>query len=184
MDDMVKAAMAKWPMVPACCGWLGLDGRGEWYLRDDAAQAAGGFQARGAWPQAKGSRLQHAGLIAFIGRNYCRDSTGCWYFQNGPQRVFVELALAPWVLRLQADGEHWSTHTGEPAEPCDWWLDEEGLLYASGVTGLGVVHSADMLGASDWLDRHQIEPGELMRRDLPARFGYVLSPSAAQKKPA
>ena len=40
MDDIVKQAMAKWPNVPACAGWLGLGARGDWYLRDEAAQAA------------------------------------------------------------------------------------------------------------------------------------------------
>ena len=34
MDDIVKQAMAKWPNVPACWGWLGLDARGNWWLRD------------------------------------------------------------------------------------------------------------------------------------------------------
>ena len=40
MDDIVKQALAKWPNVPDCYGWLGLDARGHWYLRDDAVQAA------------------------------------------------------------------------------------------------------------------------------------------------
>ena len=43
MDDIVKAAIAKWPNVPHCYGWLGLDARGNWYMRDDQAQAAGPF---------------------------------------------------------------------------------------------------------------------------------------------
>ena len=43
MDDIVKQALAKWPNVPDCYGWLGLDARGNWYMRDDAAQAAGPF---------------------------------------------------------------------------------------------------------------------------------------------
>ena len=43
MDDIVRQAMAKWPHVPHCFGWLGLDARGDWYMRDDAAQAAGPF---------------------------------------------------------------------------------------------------------------------------------------------
>ena len=30
MDDIVKQAMAKWPNVPHCYGWLGLDARGNW----------------------------------------------------------------------------------------------------------------------------------------------------------
>ena len=40
MDDLVKQAMAKWPNVPDAYGWLGLGMRGDWYLRDEAAQAA------------------------------------------------------------------------------------------------------------------------------------------------
>ena len=32
MDDIVLQAMVKWPKVPACYGWLGLDARGRWYL--------------------------------------------------------------------------------------------------------------------------------------------------------
>lgn len=28
MDDIVKQAMVKWPNVPDCYGWLGLDARG------------------------------------------------------------------------------------------------------------------------------------------------------------
>ena len=34
MDELVQQAMAKWPNVPHCYGWLGLDARGRWYLRD------------------------------------------------------------------------------------------------------------------------------------------------------
>jgi len=53
MDDLVHQAMAKWPNVPDCYGWLGLDARGDWYMRDDQAQALGSFT------QSKGSRLAH-----------------------------------------------------------------------------------------------------------------------------
>ena len=68
MDEIVEAALRKWPNVPACRGWLGLDARGEWWLRDERAQAAGPF------PQVKGSRIEHAGLREFIARNYERDA--------------------------------------------------------------------------------------------------------------
>lgn len=54
MDEIVKAAMAKWPEVPACYGWLGLDARGQWHLRDDAVQRAGPFA--GANPAGRGQR--------------------------------------------------------------------------------------------------------------------------------
>ena len=101
MDDIVKQAMAKWPNVPNCYGWLGLDERGHWYLRDDPTQARGHFQS--GVPGAKGSLLQHEKLIEFIHRNYAADSMGAWFFQNGPQRVYVELAATPFVWRLSSD---------------------------------------------------------------------------------
>ena len=67
MDDIVKQAMAKWPNVPHCYGWLGLDARGNWYMRDEHSQALGGFAS--AIQGAKGSLLQHEKLIEFIHRN-------------------------------------------------------------------------------------------------------------------
>src|SRR4030095_7710788 len=89
MDDIVRQAIAKWPNVPHCFGWLGLDARGNWYMRDDRVQAAGPF------PQSKGSLLKHDKLIDFIQRNYECDEQGQWFFQNGPQRVYVELEGTP-----------------------------------------------------------------------------------------
>ena len=70
MDDLVQQAMRKWPNVPACFGWLGLDDRGDWYMRDDSVQAQGSF------PHAKGSKLAHSKLIEFIQRNYTHDEHG------------------------------------------------------------------------------------------------------------
>jgi len=93
MDDLVRQAMAKWPHVPDCYGWLGLDSRGQWHMRDDRVQALGSFQSGLAG--AKGSVLRHEKLIDFIHRNYEADAQGRWYFQNGPQRVYVELETTP-----------------------------------------------------------------------------------------
>ena len=39
-----------------------------------------------------------AAFADFIARNYEADEHGRWFFQNGPQRVFVDLELAPLVL--------------------------------------------------------------------------------------
>jgi hypothetical protein len=89
MDDIVKQAMAKWPNVPHCYGWLALDARGGWRMRDEQAQ-------QGNLP---GDRLNNAALLAFINRNYASDERGCWYFQNGPQRVYVNLETTPYVAR-------------------------------------------------------------------------------------
>lgn len=89
MDDIVKQAMAKWPNVPHCYDWLALDARGNWRMRDEAAQRAG----------THGDRLTNPALVGFINRNYLRDERGCWYFQNGPQRVYVILETTPFIAR-------------------------------------------------------------------------------------
>jgi hypothetical protein len=176
MDEIVKAALKKWPNVPACYGWLALDARGDWYMRDDRVQAAGPF------PQVKGSRILHDKLKAFIHRNYLADEAGQWYFQNGPQRVYVELEAAPWVWRLQARGAGMPpevvSHTGQVAQPAAALLDERGRLFLATDLGLGVVHALDMAEAADAVEAGHWVPEEVRFADLPARFGYVLSPQA------
>ena len=89
MDDIVKQAMAKWPNVPHCYGWLALDARGGWRMRDEAAQRA----------DAAGDKLTNPALVGFINRNYGHDERGNWYFQNGPQRVYVNLEATPFIAR-------------------------------------------------------------------------------------
>jgi len=120
MDDIVKAALAKWPNVPHCHGWLALDARGQWYMRDERTQAAGPF------PRVKGSRIGHDKLLGFIHRNYGRDDAGAWFFQNGPQRVYVQLEAAPYVWRVRRHdgGFEVSAHTGPQTQPLGAWLDE------------------------------------------------------------
>lgn len=177
MDDIVKAAMAKWPSVPDCHGWLGLDARGRWWMRDADAQAAGPFAGAGAHAQSRGSELKHDKLIEFIGRNYAADEQGQWYFQNGPQRVYVELALTPWVWRLHADGRVIS-HTGRTAMYQDSWLDADGRLYLACDLGLGVVHTLDMAVAADRVEAGVWAPQMSDVATLIARYGFVLSPWA------
>src|SRR5262245_35035953 len=97
MDDLVLRGMVKWPNVPAVYVWLSLDRRGQWLL--------------------KGERISTPTVTAFIGRNYERDERGCWFFQNGPQRVFVHLDYTPLVLRVVGPAEgtlELEAHTGRP----------------------------------------------------------------------
>ena len=171
MDDIVKAAMAKWPNVPHCYGWLGLDARGNWYMRDDRVQAQGPF------PASKGSLLRHDKLIEFIHRNYASDAKGQWYFQNGPQRVYVELENTPWVWRLQPDGSVLA-HTGVPAQVQDSLMDETGRLYLVTELGVGLVHSADMNLAADAVEAGRWRPVDVRADALPARFGFQPHPQA------
>ncbi len=171
MDDIVQAALKKWPNVPHCYGWLALDARGDWYMRDERIQHAGPF------PQVKGSRIDHDKLRAFIERNYAADAAGCWFFQNGPQRVYVELESTPWIWRLQPDGRVLS-HTGIEASVQSSGLDETGHLYLLTDLGLGLVHTADMTLAADAVEQGRWAPEEMIGSELPQRFGFVRRPVA------
>ena len=180
MDDIVKQAMAKWPNVPACSGWLGLDARGQWRLRDATAQACGAFTSGNEG--ARGDELRHEKLMEFIGRNYLKEADGRWFFQNGPQRVYVELETTPWIWRLRCtgDGVQLHSHTGQnlpPDEVQQVLLDEQGRLYLLMPQGLGMVHSMDMLDAANALE-HESWPAvqEVQSADLPKMFVYVMSP--------
>jgi Protein of unknown function (DUF2946) len=128
MDEIVLRAIQKWPNVPAVYGWLGLDRRGNWSI--------------------KGERVANPGITTFIGRNYARDDKGRWFFQNGPQRVFVTLAYTPLVYRTQRDpagGLSLIAHTGTlSVNPCDVFLDENGALLAHTELGVGLVHDQDL----------------------------------------
>ena len=174
MDDIVKAALKKWPSVPDCRGWLALDARGDWYMRDDRTQATGAF------PLVKGSRILHDKLREFIGRNYEVDGDGCWYFQNGPQRVYVELEAAPWVWRVElaAGGFQIESHTGRKASYRSAWLDETGRLYLHTDLGFGLVHTLDMGVAAQAVETGAWLVQVLQFAAAPARFGYRLSPHA------
>jgi hypothetical protein len=123
MDDIVKAAMAKWPNVPAVYGWLELTARGEWRI--------------------KGEPIDNEAICDFIGRNYSNDGCGNWFFQNGPQRVFVTLEATPIIYRLDELGRL-QTHTGaHPRELRAAFADGDGRLFLDTELGPGLVDSAD-----------------------------------------
>ena len=181
MDDMVRAALKKWPNVPACTGWLALDARGDWYMRDER------IQARGSFPVVKGSRIEHEKLREFIERNYESTKDGQWFFQNGPQRVYVELEAAPHVWRLMAvpgTAPAVRSHVGGGEAAVESaWLDEHGRLFLDSERGFGVVHSQDMLDASRAIEQGLWAPQGLGFAQMPARFGYVLKPQPVAPHP-
>lgn len=113
MDDIVAQAMRKWPNVPDVYNWLRLDERGRWRVRARDYEHSGRFETIG-----------NQAVVEFIGRNYQADGEGRWFFQNGPQRVFVGLACAPWVLRFSIDAMP-VTHTGRAATRVDAALIDE-----------------------------------------------------------
>jgi len=124
MDPIVRSAMEKWPNVPDLFGWLSLDARGQWRLRDEI--------------------IRQPKLIEFIQRNYLSDSEGRWFFQNGPQRVFVRLACTPWIVRLQADGTL-QTQTGASFDARVCLIDEIGHLILAGPSGPALLDDRDLL---------------------------------------
>ena len=172
MDAIVEAALRKWPNVPHCYDWLALDARGDWYMRDERIQAAGPF------PLVKGSRIDHEKLRGFIERNYASDADGAWFFQNGPQRVYVQLAAAPWVWRV-GDRAGWPvhSHTGRVARVLGSWLDEPGRLFLDTDIGFGIVHTMDMGHAALAVDAGHWQPETLAFEQMPGRFGYRLRPA-------
>lgn len=134
MDENVKLAMAKWPNVPHCYGWLGLDARGNWRMRDEHAQALG----------LAGDKIVHPALLAFINRNYLHDVQGRWYFQNGPQRVYVTLEAAPYIARTDP-AQGFILHTGEPVAIIDRaWMTETGQLLLEGNEKIAMLDDRDM----------------------------------------
>ncbi len=172
-------ARIKWPDVPDCFGWLGLDARGNWFLRDESVQAHGAFSSGSA--RSKGSLIRHERLLEFIGRNYEPDAMGRWFFQNGPQRVYVELEATPLIWRV---GEDFSIHdhVGTTAQMWHCLLDENGRLYLQADRGFGLVHTLDMAHAADAVEQGRWSPQDVSAADLPRRFGYVCSPKSLQEQ--
>ncbi len=136
MDESVIRAMAKWPNVPCVYGWLSLDRRGRWRLRDEP--------------------ITHPGANAFVGRNYGCDDHGNWFFQNGPQKVFVALEYTPWVVFSNVAGGL-RTHTGlSVGTLLGVWLDDEGSLILLTQYGPALVCDRDLV---DVLSRFRSENG-------------------------
>lgn len=147
MDDIVRQAMAKWPNVPHCYGWLALDARGAWRMRDERAQHL----------NLPGDRLTNAALVGFINRNYAYDERGCWYFQNGPQRVYLQLEATPFIART--DPAHGLLlHTGEPVGRIDEaFMTPAGALIVRSAGKAAQVDDRDMAQVTQWL-RHGGQP--------------------------
>ena len=177
MDDIVRQAMSKWPNVPDCFGWLGLDARGQWCMRDERVQALGSFQGG----QAKGSILRHEKLIGFIERNHAVNEKGWWFFQNGPQRVYIELEVTPFIWRISDDLQVQS-HTGGQVQVKTCLVDELGRAYLETDLGFGLVHTMDVSRLANALEQNIWTSEECQSEKLPKRFGYAISPQSEHEK--
>ena len=197
MDEIVKAALAKWPNVPHCYGWLALDARGSWRMRDENAQQH----------HLAGDKILHTALLAFINRNYLHDAHGRWYFQNGPQRVYVNLAATPFIARTDPSA-NLILQSGEALQQIDAaWLTENGQLVVQDGERIALVDDRDMAQLLDrfcidgaaarddammaWLEHpdgdaaltityrsETIPVGRIATTAMPKQFGYVQEPQA------
>jgi hypothetical protein len=196
MDEIVARAMQKWPNVPAVFGWLRLDRRGHWWVKSGGTQGVPAFE-----------RIGNSAVAAFIGRNYAPDERGRWFFQNGPQRVFVRLDYLPLVYRLE--GAALVAHTGVAAgEARAAWLDEQGSLVLDTALGAGLLSDRDLPQAANAfadaagapidddpflnaqrgtlrlaLDGVSLPVQPLLAADAPARFGFDPSPAPPPGQP-
>jgi len=197
MDDIVKQAIAKWPNVPHCYGWLALDARGIWRMRDEHTQAL----------RLPGDKITNSTLLNFINRNYLQDEIGGWYFQNGPQRVYVDLETTPYIART--DPRHgFMLHTQEPLDSIDTvWLTDTGQLLLQGEEKIAQIDDRDAAQCFNairmngrpveeeqllsWISNPRMETGAhflyqerliplrlIARSDIPLRFGFVPQPRA------
>lgn len=177
MDDAVLAAIQRWPDVPAVSGWLSLDQRGRWRLHPNGDADQGG----------PGESITSPAILAFIDRNYARADDGRWFFQNGPQRVYVRLDAAPYILRVSEDGSGLQTHTGlAVGHVSAWWLDEDGRLYAQTDAGPGMLDGRDMPRVLDALFLADGKPAleSLAALPLDARLAVSYQPHPAAPPPS
>jgi DUF2946 family protein len=194
MDEIVLRSMLKWPDVPAVYGWLSLDRRGNWMIKT----VAGRFE-----------RIAHAAVREFIGRNYAADAEGRWYFQNGPQRVFVALDYTPWVYRLDDGGQGILAHTEAVPRALEAvFLDDAGALLLETEIGIGVLLDRDLptvlermsdshgndaerviesilqgAEAQVVLQGRNLPISSIRSADVPRRFGFVARPAPRAGEP-
>lgn len=151
MDEIVARSIAKWPNVPAVFGWLSLDRRGQWRI--------------------KGEKISNPALREFIGRNYECDAQGRWYFQNGPQRVYVKLDYTPLVVRFEGDAL--VDQCGRVFRARVMYVDDAGSVLAEGEGTIALLDDRDLVRVADAAESF----ASISAADVPQRFGFVPDPS-------
>ena len=150
MDEIVARSLAKWPNVPAVFGWLSLDRRGNWRIKEE--------------------RVGNPALRDFIARNYGGDERGRWYFQNGPQRVFVKLAYTPLVVRYEEDAL--VDHCGRPFRAEGIFADDAGSVVIAGEGTVALLDDRDLARFADSADRLPA----ILASEVPGRYGFAPNP--------
>jgi len=203
LDPTIISAIAKWPGVPFCYGWLFLDRRGSFRIRNEYSQKH----------HLPGEIIKHKGLCDTIRKNICFDTHKQFFFQNGPQRVYLSLAYCPYVVRLIPDQKNlWvlQNHLSEEISPTRCFLDEKGnillefvarvmqcsdtpplLFQETQIRTIALLHDHDLnifselsqmniancgvIGTFNWRNVDiPIEP--IVRSDVPKEFNYLEVP--------
>ena len=151
MDEIVARSLARWPNVPAVYGWLSLDRRGNWLI--------------------KGEKIGNAALREFIGRNYEPDARGCWFFQNGPQRVYVRLAYTPLIVHFE--GEALKDHCGRPFRADQVLLDDAGSVVIAGEGTVALLDDRDLARFADEGARLEL----ISALEVPKRYRFSPDPA-------
>jgi hypothetical protein len=151
VDEIVARSLAKWPNVPAVYGWLSLDRRGQWRI--------------------KGERIANPALREFIARNYEHDAQGRWYFQNGPQRVYVTLDYTPLVVHF--DGDALGDHCGRPFRAQTIYLDDGGSVLMAGEGTVALLDDRDLARFADRAEG--LVP--IAAQEVPVRYGFTRNPA-------
>ena len=198
MDEIVVRAIAKWPNVPSVYGWLRLDRRGNWLVKSRAQGGAPVFE-----------RISNRAVAEFIGRNYAEDAEHRWYFQNGPQKVFVALDYTPWVYRLDDAGSAFLAHSGAaPGAIEAAFVDDSGSLLLQSDLGIGVLLDRDLPAVTESLNDERgrrverlldeiargtetrvvlygksVRIAPVRAADVPRRFGFVPHPAPRPGEP-
>ncbi len=199
MDEIVIRAIARWPNVPSVYGWLRLDRRGNWLVKSRSGRDG----------EPSSERISNRAVIEFIGRNYEQDGAHRWYFQNGPQRVFVTLDYTPWVYRLDDTGSGFLAHAGAAPRALEAaFLDDSGSLLLKTALGIGVLLDRDLSAVLERLSDERGRPIESLLEevaeggqaqvmlhgkivpmtsvraaDVPGRFGFVPRPMPRPGEP-
>jgi len=153
MDEIVVRSLARWPNVPAVYGWLGLDRRGNWLI--------------------KGERIANQALRDFISRNYDADRSGRWYFQNGPQRVYVSLAYTPLVVHYE--GDELRDHCGRAFAARTTYLDDEGSVLIEGDGVIALLDDRDLARYAD----SELSLQRITSAEIAGRYHFVKDPQPA-----
>jgi hypothetical protein len=151
VDEIVARSLAKWPNVPAVYGWLSLDRRGQWRI--------------------KGERIANPALREFIARNYESDAQGRWYFQNGPQRVYVTLDYTPLIVHF--DGAVLRDHCDRLFPRSEAFLDDHGSVLIAGDGTVALLDDRDLARVADEADGFT----PIRAAEVPERYGFIQVPA-------